>query len=77
MVCARVGKEFPDMRHNERQIECIRVGDTIRTASQLKGQPTLNTGRYSIFIPRVQGVGQGFFRTFAGLDETDILGGEE
>ena len=30
-----VGKEFPDMRQNERRIEFIRVGD-----SQFKGEPT-------------------------------------
>ena len=44
MVCARVGKEFPDMRQNEREIECLRVGDTVRTAGQLKAEPALNTG---------------------------------
>ena len=54
MVWARVGKEFPDMRQNEREIKLIRVGDTVRTAGQLKGKPMLNRGP---FIPRVQGVG--------------------
>ena len=29
MVCVRIGKEFPDMRQNERQIEFIRVGDAV------------------------------------------------
>ena len=41
MVCAWVGKEFPDMRQNEREIKFIRVGETVRTAGQLKGEPTL------------------------------------
>ena len=36
------GKEFPDMRQNERRIKFIRVGDAVRTAGQLKGEPTLN-----------------------------------
>ena len=57
MVCAQAGKEFPDMRQNEREIKFIRVGDAVRTASQLKGEPTLSRGPYSTFIPRVQGVG--------------------
>ena len=29
---ARVGKEFPDMRQNKREIKFIRVGDAVRTA---------------------------------------------
>ena len=44
MVCAWVGKEFPDMRQNEKEIKFIRVGDVVRTAGQLKGEPTLNRG---------------------------------
>ena len=44
MVPARVGKEFPDIRQNERRIKLIRVGDAVRTASQFKGEPTLNGG---------------------------------
>ena len=39
VVCVRVGKEFPDMRQNEQRIKFIRVGDTIRTAGWLKGEP--------------------------------------
>ena len=37
MVRVQVGKEFPDMRQNEREIKFIRVG-------QLKGELTLNRG---------------------------------
>ena len=44
MVRAWVGKEFPDMRQNEREIKFIRVGDAVRTAGPLKGEPTLNKG---------------------------------
>ena len=36
VVCAQVGKEFPDMRQNEREIKLIRVGDAVRTVGQLK-----------------------------------------
>ena len=43
-VHASVGREFPDMRQNEREIKFIRVGDSVRTAGQLKGEPTLNRG---------------------------------
>ena len=42
MVQVQVGKEFPDMRQNEREITLIRMGDTVRRAGQFKGEPTLN-----------------------------------
>ena len=42
MVQAQVGKEFPDMRQNERKIKFIGVGDAVRTAGQPKGEPMLN-----------------------------------
>ena len=44
MVCVRVGKEFPDMRQNEREIKFARVGDADRTVGQLQGELTLNRG---------------------------------
>ena len=37
MVHAWAGKEFQDMRQNERRIRFIRLGDKIRTAALLKG----------------------------------------
>ena len=33
MVWAWAGKEFPDMRQNEREIKLIRVGDAVRTGA--------------------------------------------
>ena len=33
----RVGKEFLDMRQNEREIKFIRVGEAVRTAGWPKG----------------------------------------
>ena len=39
-----IGKKFPDMRHSERRIKFIRVGDAVRTVGQLKGEPTFNRG---------------------------------
>ena len=42
VVHAWVGKEFPDMRKNEREIKFIRVGDAVRAAGQLEGEPTLD-----------------------------------
>ena len=57
MFCVQVGKEFPDMRQNEKEIKFIRVRDAIRRAGQLKGEVTLNRGPQSTFIPRVRGVG--------------------
>ena len=53
VVGARVGKKFPGMRQNEREIKFIRVGDAVTTAGQLKGEPTLNGGPWSTSIPRV------------------------
>ena len=44
MVLVQVGKEFPYTRWNERRIKFIRVGDTVRTVGQLKGELTLNRG---------------------------------
>ena len=41
-VC--VGKEFPDMRQNEREIKFVRVGDAVRITGQLKGELMLNRG---------------------------------
>ena len=38
MVHAWVGKEFPDMRQNERRIEFIRARDAVRTEFWLKGE---------------------------------------
>ena len=35
------GKEFPDMRQKEREIQFIRVGDAVRTVGQPKGEPTM------------------------------------
>ena len=43
VVCARSGKEFPDMRQSERRTEFIRVGDAVRTAGPLKGESILFT----------------------------------
>ena len=44
VVWVRVEKEFPDMRQNEKEIKFIRMGDTVRTAGQLKGALTMNRG---------------------------------
>ena len=38
LVWVRVGKEFPDMRQNEKEIKFIRMGDTVRTVGQLKAR---------------------------------------
>ena len=44
MVWAWIGKEFPDMRQNKREIKFIRVGNAVRTVGQLKQELTLNRG---------------------------------
>ena len=57
VVRAWVGKEFLDMRQNERKIEFIRVGNAVRIVVRVQGKLTLNGGPWSIFISRVQGAG--------------------
>ena len=52
MVRARVGKKFPDIRQNEREIKFIRVGGAVITAGWLKRELTLNRGPWSTFTPR-------------------------
>ena len=44
MVQVQVGKEFPDMRQNEREMKFIRVRDAVRTTGQLNRECTLNRG---------------------------------
>ena len=44
MVREQVGKEFPDMRQDEKRIKFIRVGDTVSTVSWLKREPNPFTG---------------------------------
>ena len=43
MIHSWVGKEFPDMRQNERENKVLEW-ETVRTAGQLKGELTLNKG---------------------------------
>ena len=38
LVWVRVGKEFPDMKQNEKEIKFIRMGDTVGTVGQLKAR---------------------------------------
>ena len=44
MVCVQFGREFPDMRQNEKRIKFLRTGDGVRKAGQLKGELVLNRG---------------------------------
>ena len=44
MTCAQIGKEFPNMRQNEKKIEFIRAGDAIWTVGWLNGEQTPNRG---------------------------------
>ena len=41
MVYGWVGKEFPDVRWNERRLEFVTVGDAVRAVGQLMGEPSL------------------------------------
>ena len=57
VVGTRVGKKFPGTRQNEREMKFIRVGDAVRTAGQLKGEPTLNGGSLVHFYTQRTRVG--------------------
>ena len=50
VVCAWVGKEFPDKRQNERRMKFIREGEVIRTMGPLKEELTPLVGELPIFI---------------------------
>ena len=50
VVHAWVGKEFPDMRQNQKRIKFIRVGDAVRRAGQLQGEQNAFAGLQPIFI---------------------------
>ena len=50
MIHAQVGKEFPDMRQNERRIKFTRMGDAVRTSGQLTGEPSVFASLQPIFI---------------------------
>ena len=45
-----LGKEFPDMRQNERRMAFIRVGDAVRTVGQLRGELNAFAGLQPIFV---------------------------
>ena len=76
MFLVQVGKEFPDMKQNERKIKFIKIGDAVRTAGQLNGELTLNE-QWSLvrFYTHGSGSGLGVFRVICWLDEAHILGG--
>ena len=57
MLQAWIGKEFPDMRQNERKIKFIRMGDAVRTVGQLKGELTLNRALDPFLYPVCIGLG--------------------
>ena len=77
MVQAWVGKEFPDMRQNEREIKFIRMGDAVRTVGRLKRELTLNRGSLVHFYTQGTRSGIGAFQIICSLDEAHILVGEE
>ena len=44
VVCVQLGKDFPNMRQNEKSMKFIRVGKAVRTVGRLKGELTPLTG---------------------------------
>ena len=59
VVRVRVGKEFPDMRQNEREIKFIRVEGAVRTVGQLKGELMLNRVLSPLLYPAYKEWAQG------------------
>ena len=58
------GKEFSDVRQNEREIKFTRVGDTVRTAGQL-GRTNVEQGSLVYFYTQGTRSGMGSCRSFA------------
>ena len=75
MVWAWVGKEFPERRQNEREIQFIRVGDAVRTLGQLKGEPMFEQGSLVHFYTQGTRSGIGVLWVICCLDEARILNG--
>ena len=44
VACVQLGKEFPNMRQNEKRMKFIRVEKAVTTVGRLKGEPTPSTG---------------------------------
>ena len=61
VVQGQVGKEFLDNRQDEREIKFITVGDTIRTAGQLKGRTDVEQGSLIHFYAQGTRSGIGVF----------------
>ena len=55
----RVGKEFPDVRQNERRIKFIRVGGPVTTVGWLKGELNAFTGLQLFFTTSKQKIPTG------------------
>ena len=62
------------MRQNEREIKVIRMGDTVGTVGQLKGELTFEQGSLVHFFTHGTRSGIGVLGVFCWLDEACILG---
>ena len=72
MVHEQVGKEFPDMRQNEREIKFIRIGEAVITAGWPKGELTLNRSLVYFYSQGTRS-GIGVLWVICWLDEARIL----
>jgi len=61
MVWVWVGKEFPDLRQNEREIKFIRVRDGVRTVGHLQGRTDIEQGSLVHFYTQGTRSGIGVF----------------
>ena len=72
----RVGKEFPEMRENERRVKFIRGGDAVRTGGWLKEEPNplsrLAFNLYSLKIEKIP-TGMLVLDDWLGCYRVDIL----
>lgn len=59
VVCEWIGKQFPVILGRMRGEQFIRVGDAVRTAGWLKGQPTPFRGQWPIVIASRQKIPAG------------------
>ena len=63
------------MRQNEREIKVISMGDTVRTAGQLKGELTFEQGSLVHFFTHGTRSGIEVLGVLCWLDEARMLGG--
>ena len=72
-----VGKEFPDMRQNEREIKFIQNGRCCQNSGTAQGRADIGWGSLVYFYTQGTRSGLGVLGVICQLDEAHVLGGEK